>query len=245
MNQTPQQPFPYREEAVTFVSPKAAVTLVGILTLPQGKGPFPAVLIVVGADRNDRDESFAPDHHPFLVVADALTRRGIAVLRYDKRGVGESGGNFDAATTKDFEEDALNGIEYLKKRVEIDPRKIGIVGHSEGGMIACLAAVDSRNVSFIVLMAAIGVPWDEAVLHANTEVLRKEGVHKEVVSVLTRVGHAVIEEIRNEKNNAKALDKANEIIKSGKESLKEEDWEKYEALCVSLNETVALHVISV
>ncbi|MFP5237088.1 MAG: alpha/beta hydrolase family protein [Acidobacteriota bacterium] len=156
--QNPVKPYPYREEDVSYVS--ASNTLAGTLTIPPGKGPFPAVLLIAGSGPNNRDEALM-GHKPFLVLSDYLTRRGIVVLRMDKRGVGKSKGNYATATTADFADDAQAGVSYLKTRPEVDAQKIGLIGHSEGGEIAPIVATRDRDVAFIVLMAGPGVPGDQ------------------------------------------------------------------------------------
>jgi len=137
--QEPKKPYPYKEEEVTYENKEAGITLAGTLTFPFEKGPFPAVLLITGSGAQDRDET-AANHKPFLVLADYLTRLGIAVLRVDDRGVGGSTGDFLQATSEDFAGDVLAGIEYIKSRKEIDPRQIGLVGHSEGAIIAPMVA---------------------------------------------------------------------------------------------------------
>jgi hypothetical protein len=158
--QNPAKPYPYGEEEVVYANPAASIKVAATLTIPQGKGPFPGVLLITGSGPQDRDESLM-GHKPFLVLSDYLTRRGIAVLRADDRGVGKSGGSFQTSTTADFATDAEAGVAYLKTRSEVDPRKIGLVGHSEGGVIAPMVAARDRDVAFIVLMAGSGVPGDE------------------------------------------------------------------------------------
>lgn len=146
--QTPQPPFPYQAEEVTYVS-APGVALSATLTIPAGKGPFPAVLLIAGSGPIDRDETYL-DHKPFAVLADYLSRHGIATLRADKRGRGKSGGDYHAATTYDFADDARAGLAYLRARPEIDLRHIGLIGHSEGGMISPLVAAKDNSVGFIV-----------------------------------------------------------------------------------------------
>ena len=136
--QNPVKPYPYREEDATYKS--AGNTLAATLTIPAGQGPFPAVLLIAGSGPHDRDESLL-GHKPFLVLSDYLTRKGIVVLRADKRGVGKSTGDYAKATTADFAADAEAGVAYLKTRPEVDQRKIGILGHSEGGIVAPMVAV--------------------------------------------------------------------------------------------------------
>lgn len=154
--QTPKPPFPYKEEEITFENRDAKIILAGTLTIPKGENKFPAVVLVTGSGPQDRDETLF-GHKPFLVIADYLTRNGIAVLRFDDRGIGKSKGNFSSALTTDFATDALAAVEYLKTRNEIAQNKIGIVGHSEGGMVAPLAASNSSDVKFIVMLAGPGM----------------------------------------------------------------------------------------
>jgi uncharacterized protein len=167
--QNPKKPYPYLEEGVVYDNKVQNVILAATLTLPQGKGPFPAVLLITGSGPQDRDESLL-GHKPFLILSDYLTRQGIAVLRADDRGVGKSTGVFAKATTVDFATDAEAGIAYLKTRAEIDPHKIGLIGHSEGGVIAPMVAARNTNVAFIVMMAGTGVPGDD-ILVAQTEAI--------------------------------------------------------------------------
>lgn len=153
--QEPKQPLPYRTEEVKFNSKAAGITLSGTLTLPEGKGPFRAVVLVSGSGPQNRDEELL-SHKPFLVLSDYLTRHGIAVLRYDDRGIGESGGVFATSTSLDFADDAEGAVEYLLNRPGIDKTMIGIAGHSEGGIIAPVVASRNKNVAFIVMMAGPG-----------------------------------------------------------------------------------------
>ncbi len=142
--QEPKKPYPYSEEEVTYENAKAGVTFAGTLTMPRTGGPFPAVLLITGSGAQDRDETVF-GHRPFLILADYLTRRGIAVLRVDDRGTGGTKGDASQATSEDFADDTLAGVEYLKTRRQIDPKRIGLIGHSEGGMIAPMVAVRSRG----------------------------------------------------------------------------------------------------
>ena len=156
--QTPVKPYPYREEKVRYLNPDARIQLAGTLTIPKGKGPFPAAMLIPGSGPLDRDELFG-GHRVFLVLADYLTRHGISVLRADKRGIGDSKGDFGTALTTDFASDAEAGLAYLRTRKEVDASKVGLIGHSEGGIIAPMtAAKPSEKVAFIVIMAGPGVP---------------------------------------------------------------------------------------
>jgi len=167
--QVPKKPYPYREEEVTYANRTQNVTLAATFTIPQGKGPFPAVLLITGSGPQDRDESLL-GHKPFLILSDYLTRHGIAVLRADDRGTAKSTGVFAGATTADFSTDTEAGVAYLKTRSEVDPHKIGLIGHSEGGVIAPMIAARNKDVSFIVMMAGTGVPGDQ-ILPAQAEAI--------------------------------------------------------------------------
>ncbi len=149
---------PYAEEEVTFQN--GEITLAGTLSLPEGDGPFPAVLLISGSGPQDRNENVF-SFEVFRVLADALTRKGVAVLRYDDRGVGGSSAGSPDDTSVDFAGDVLAGVEMLSQRPEIDPVHIGLLGHSEGGIIAPLVANESDKVSFVILMAGPSVPGDQ------------------------------------------------------------------------------------
>ena len=149
-------PRPYRSEEVVFRNERGNVRLAGTMSVPNGKGPFPAVLLIAAAGPEGRDEEVA-GHRVFVVLADHLLRQGIAVLRYDKRGVGASTGDFDTASFDDLVSDAATAFRYLKLRREVDLRRTGIIGHSEGGSIAPAVAGLDKDVAFIVLMAGSGL----------------------------------------------------------------------------------------
>lgn len=158
--QEPKAPFPYEEREIAFENKKADIKLSGTLTIPKSKGPFPAVILISGSGPQNRNEEIL-GHKPFLVIADYLTKNGIAVFRYDDRGIGKSGGVFSTATTLDFAKDAEAAFNTLQKVAEIDKNKIGLMGHSEGGMIAPIVAAKNKKVGFIVLLAAPGIKITE------------------------------------------------------------------------------------
>lgn len=172
--QEPKAPFPYHDEDVRFENTAAGITLAGTLTVPPGDGPFPAVVLVTGSGPQNRDEELL-GHKPFAVLADYLTRRGITVLRFDDRGIGESTGDFATATTEDFAGDALAAVEYLQTRPEVAPGQIGIAGHSEGGLVAPMAAASTDQVAFLVLMAGPGLRGDEIIYLQSALIGRAEG----------------------------------------------------------------------
>lgn len=158
--QEPVRPYPYYEEHVRFHNEQADVTLAGTFTRPTEKGKYPVVILISGSGPQGRNESWM-GHRPFLVLSDHLTRKGIAVLRYDDRGFGESTGDFGAATTADFAQDVLSAVRYLKTRNDIDVNQIGLIGHSEGGIIAPLAANQTPDIAFLVILAGTGIPGSE------------------------------------------------------------------------------------
>ena len=171
--QTPQPPFPYKREEVTYSSVNKGVTLAATLTIPDGPGPFPGVVMITGSGPQDRDESIM-GHQPFWVIADYFSRHGIAVLRADDRGIGKSTGIFAKATTPDFADDAEGGVLYLKTRTEIS--RIGLVGHSEGGIIAPIIANRNPEVKFLILMAGTAVPGDQLMFEQNRRVMKSMGL---------------------------------------------------------------------
>ncbi len=184
--QTPQEPFPYAAEELLIPAGDGDRVLGATLTLPAGKGPFPAVILIAGSGPNDRDETVF-GHKPFLVIADHLTRQGFAVLRYDKRGVGKSTGNFSTATIEDFANDARAVVNYLKQQEEIDPDRIGLLGHSEGGLVSAMLAAGNRDIAFAVLMAAPGTTGMEIVLDQNQISLTHQGVEPETIEELQKL----------------------------------------------------------
>jgi hypothetical protein len=162
--QTPQPPFPYTAEEVAFDNPvEHGVHLAGTLTLPPGKGPFPAAIMITGSGQQDRDETLM-GHKPFWVIADYLSRRGIAVLRVDDRGMGKSTGEVAKATSADFATDSNAAFAYLRTRKEIRPNAIGFIGHSEGGMIGPIAMASNKQVAFLIMMAGPGTALDHLML---------------------------------------------------------------------------------
>ena len=201
--QTPQKPYPYKEEEVSYKNAKDNVKLAGTLTLPSGEGKFPAVVLITGSGSQDRDETIF-GHKLFLVLADFLTRKGIAVLRVDDRGIGGSDLGSPLATTENFVGDVLAGVEFLKTRKEINPQKIGLIGHSEGGTIAPIAAVRSKDVAFIVMLAGTAQKGDEVIVSQVAAILKASGAtEKEIAKIvgLEKSIFAIIEAERGQQNS--------------------------------------------
>ncbi len=177
--QTPVPPFPYRAEDVTFDN--GDVTLAGTLTIPDGDGPFAGAVLITGSGAQDRDETLF-EHKPFLVIADHLTRRGVAVLRVDDRGVGGSSLGRPGATSEELAGDVLAGVRLLRSRPEIDARRIGLIGHSEGGLIGPIAAVHApEEIAFIVMLAGPGLPGDEILYMQGALIARAAGQSEEFI----------------------------------------------------------------
>ncbi|HET6931762.1 MAG TPA: alpha/beta hydrolase [Candidatus Acidoferrum sp.] len=210
--QTPARPFPYVEEEVTFAGGAEGIALSGTLTYPKGEGPFPAVLLIAGSGPQDRDESLAK-HRPFLLIADALTRKGIAVLRYDKRGVGKSTGNPDAATTLDLAADSKAALAFLKSRKEIDGSSIGLLGHSEGAIIAPYLAGHSKEVRWIALLAAPATTGEQTLLKQSELIGRAGGLSDEQLEASLGFDRAAYALVRNEKDSKALAEKLVALVK--------------------------------
>jgi pimeloyl-ACP methyl ester carboxylesterase len=208
--QEPKPPFPYKIEDVIYDNKTAGIKLGGTLTMPESGGPFAAVILIAGSGPNNRNEELS-GHKLFLVLADYLTRKGIAVLRVDKRGIGVSTGNFAASTTKDFSKDVLTSIEYLKNRKEIDSKKIGLIGHSEGGIIAPMVASETHDVSFIVLMAGPGLPGDELLCLQSEALAKAEGYPVERIKESTEINKKMYNAIKTGGDSTKIAEALKKI----------------------------------
>jgi hypothetical protein len=210
--QTPARPFPYAEEEVTFGGGSKGIALAGTLTLPKGEGPFPAALLIAGSGPQDRDQSLA-NHRPFLLIADALTRKGIAVLRYDKRGVGKSTGNPDTATTMDLAADSQAALAFLKSRKEIDGSRIGLIGHSEGAIIAPYLGGHSKEVKWLVLLAAPATTGERTLLNQSELIGRAGGLSDEQLEPSLAFDQAAYALVRKEKDSNALAEKLVALVK--------------------------------
>lgn len=210
--QTPKPPFPYRTEEVT-VDSAPGVKLAGTLTLPQGKGPFPAVVMITGSGAQDRDETIL-GHKPFAVIADRLTRDGIAVLRMDDRGFAKSTGDFASATDDDFAVDTAADVAYLRTRPDIDPAKIGLIGHSEGGLVAPKVAARDPKIAFIVLMAGPGVPLFDVLKLQRDKLAPAMGQTPDQIHRAEVLMDHVMEAMRGSKDEAEAHARALKVVKA-------------------------------
>jgi uncharacterized protein len=210
--QNPAKPYPYREEEVTFSNAPAGVTLAGTLTLPKGTGPFAAAVLIAGSGPQDRDGTIA-NHKPFLVLSDFLTRKGIAVLRYDKRGVGHSTGSAEKATTLDLAGDVACAIAYLKSRKEIDAARIGLIGHSEGAMIAPSIAATSQDLPWIVLLAPPATKGEDTLLNQSDLIARAGGLSDAQVLASLNFDKQAYELVQKEQDSAVVTETLKTLVK--------------------------------
>ena len=197
--QEPQKPYPYRSEDITFENNKAGIQLSGTLTLPEQEGTFPAAVLISGSGPQNRDEEILR-HKPFLVLSDYLTRQGIAVLRFDDRGTAKSGGDFKTATTADFATDVEAAVAYLKAQKEINTKEIGLIGHSEGGIIAPMVAAKNKAIAFIVLLAGPGVNGAQVLLMQEEAIGKASGMSSEAIGKWTHDNRAFFNIIVHSKN---------------------------------------------
>jgi len=210
--QVPSKPYGYITEEVVYDNMHAeGVTLAGTLTLPEGDGPFPAAILISGSGPQDRNETVF-GHQPFLVLADHLTKQGIAVLRYDDRGVAESTGDFSAATSADFATDANAACAYLLTRSEIDHDSIGFIGHSEGGLIAPIAIQDSSSVSFMVMLAGPGTSSQQIVLSQNRLIALSQGTSEEVISKSEKINEKIAKAVAESSSVEDAAEQVRAIL---------------------------------
>lgn len=235
--QEPKPPFPYKSEDFKFTNTNAGIDLAGTLTMPEGDGPFPAVILITGSGSQNRDEELL-GHKPFLVIADHLSRNGIAVLRYDDRGVGQSEGTPLYATSADFADDAEAAFIYLKGRIDIDSRFIGLAGHSEGGLIASIVASRNPEIAFVISLAGTGVPGDQVMHQQNRDISRISGVDKQQIEEAISINKEIFGVLKNEKDNTEAEKQITEIyteILTSQNQTQEDIDRALKRLNVSLN----------
>lgn len=221
--QEPSKPYPYHSEEVSFINQVDNVELHGTLTLPQSTKKSKAVVLITGSGGNDRDQLIY-GHRVFLVLADYLTRQGIAVLRYDDRGIGRSQGNYDEATFEDFINDAMAAHEYLKSRKEVDPNQTGLIGHSEGAAIAILASSVNKAVSFTVLMSAPAHGFSESnrgLINQFTSDYRNNGASEEAIQFKRDLLLKMFIIARDEYDKDVAKSKIDDLLSSSEASLME------------------------
>lgn len=193
--QEPKEPYPYYSEDVYFKNQKAGIHLAGTLTLPKKEGIFPVVILITGSGPQNRNEELA-GHKPFLVLSDYLTKNGIAVFRYDDRGTAFSEGNFKTATSVDLASDVESTVAYLKTRKEINQKKMGLIGHSEGGLIAPLVATQSKDIAFIVMMAGPGISGDKIIQIQQRLIAEVSGISKEEIKETEKVNKKIFDIVK-------------------------------------------------
>lgn len=225
--QEPKPPFPYTSENVTFTNDKFNIKLSGTLTIPSGTGPFKAVILITGSGAQNRNEEIM-GHKPFLVIADYLSRNGIAVLRYDDRGAGSSQGNYATATSADLATDAEAAFNFLKNNPKINPNEIGLMGHSEGGLIAPITAASKQEIAFIVSLAGPGITGEKVILRQNQDISRLSGISEGNIKETTERDKKLFAVLKKEKDNNKAETKILALYKEELEKKKtsKEDTEK-------------------
>ena len=225
--QEPKPPFSYTSEDVTFTNDKFNIKLAGTLTFPNGPGPFKAVIMITGSGAQNRNEELL-GHKPFLVIADYLSRNGIAVLRYDDRGFGNSQGNYSEATSADLATDAEAALNFLKKNPKIIQKEIGFIGHSEGGLIAPIVASSRPDVGFIVSLAGPGVTGQQIIIRQLQDISRISGEKENVIKESTETNKKLYAVLRKEKDNKKAEIKILALYKEilEKKKTSKEDTEK-------------------
>jgi pimeloyl-ACP methyl ester carboxylesterase len=209
--QEPKPPFPYRIEEITFHNAAAGIDLSGTLTIPEKQGRYPLAILITGSGPQNRDEELL-GHKTFLVLADYLTRLGFAVFRYDDRGVGQSKGDFKAATSFDFASDAEAALDILKKRADIDSARTGFIGHSEGGMIAPIIASRRKDVAFIVLMAGPGLTGEQILLLQASLISKTEGADEKTIKTTDKLSRDIYSVLKKIKDNEQAAQKLKILI---------------------------------
>lgn len=194
--QEPKPPYPYNTVEVSFENVEAGVSLAGTLIYPKGEDPFSAVILISGSGPQNRDEEVF-QHKPFLVLADHLVRQEIAVLRYDDRGTGESTGNFASGTSRDFAKDAWAAFQFVKEQKYFNTTKIGLAGHSEGGLIAGMIAAEHEEIDFAVLMAGPGLTGEEIIHLQSALIARANGSSEEEISRSNGLNKRLFEAVKS------------------------------------------------
>ncbi len=222
--QEPKAPFPYKSENVFFTNEKAGARLAGTLTYPSEGEKFSAVVLISGSGAQDRDENIL-GHKPFLVIADYLTRMGFAVLRYDDRGTGKSTGDFSTATTYDFVDDAAAAVAFLQKDKRIDKKRIGLIGHSEGGIVAPLLAVKNKSVAFVVLLAAPAESCKKVLLRQSRDIMLQNGATEALADKVEKINGALYNALAEDKARTKTADEIYEAMRPHLAALTAEEAE--------------------
>jgi len=224
--QTPKAPYPYITKEVTFTNKKAKIQLAGTLSIPDTTKVWPVVVLVSGSGPQDRNEALIR-HEPFHVIADYFTRNGIAVLRYDDRGVGKSEGNFPAATTLDFSSDAASAVAYLKTLPYINKKEMGMVGHSEGGIIVLMQAAENKSLRFVISMAGVSVPCSQLLVMQNDALLEGYGAPEEMREFFVNFNSALYTLIQIEENPEQLREKVTALFNESVAGLSDEQKKEF------------------
>lgn len=223
--QEPKPPFDYDIKDVEFINPVSGNKLSGTLTSPKNGNNLPGVVLITGSGAQNRDEEIM-GHKPFWVIADYLSKNGIAVLRYDDRGVGKSEGIFSDATTLDFADDAEAAFNFLKTQANIDSAKTGLIGHSEGGMIAQIISSRNQDIAFIILLAAPGMKGDDLLVLQAELINRASGTSEKEIRKASKINKKIYSIVKNEDNEQTAKYKIYKILKKVKTGLSKEESEE-------------------
>lgn len=209
--QTPHAPFPYYSEDLSFYNADKSIRFGATLTAAASRKPAPAVLLISGSGPQDRNEDLF-GHQPFAVIADYLSRKGYTVLRVDDRGVGQTTGDRSKATTFDFAKDATAALDYLKTRKEVNKSRVGLLGHSEGGMIAPMIATQRKDVAFVILMAAPGIPILQLMEDQNAAMMRTGGVNDEFINKYRTLYSPLVQTILRAPDTTRAMSESVKLI---------------------------------
>lgn len=223
--QEPKPPYDYNVEEVAINNKNSGSTLAGTLTLPKGIGPFPAVLLITGSGQQNRDEEIF-GHKPFLVIADYLTKQGFAVLRCDDRGAGKSKGNLQNITTNDLASDASASLDFLYNDKRIESKKVGILGHSEGGLIAMMLASENKKIAFIISLAGPGITGKDILLQQSEVISKLMEVPANDVKKGTEINNGIYSILERESDNQKAQEQINAFLKDYLIKINEKDIDK-------------------
>lgn len=220
-SQDPKKPYPYEEVEVTFDG-AAGNKLAGTLTVPKDRKGVPAVLLLNGSGPQNRDSAIF-GHKPFLVIADHLTRKGIAVLRLDDRGVGGSSA-VAGSTTHDFAKDALAAVAFLQKVPAVNAAQIGLIGHSEGGLIAPIAASQSKDIAFVVLLAAPGVPGEEVMYEQAAAIMRASGSDDAKIAANRELQSKIFALVKSDLDDGAVREKVRDIAGANQAAMAGNPW---------------------
>ena len=220
--QLPVKPYPYNDEEVVFENKIDSIKLGGSFTFPKEGNNFPVVVLITGSGWEDRDETIF-NHKPFLVIADYLTRKGFAVLRFDDRGGGASTGNVKEATSLDFVKDVKAAVDYLKTRKEVNQNKIGLIGHSEGGMIAPIVATERKDIAFIILLAGPGLTGEEILIRQTELISKAEGIPDQEIEKNLKLSKSIYSEIRESKDSDEANERVTKLLEKYVETLSDSE----------------------